>query len=532
MKKEFKDLTERIDDLIKQLQPLLPKLAAARHNYLTNRCTKNEETLNRIQTAVMALHQEIVRLTDELPKASGLPAEDFEKDMAEVSERNPGRDRMLRENLTSERVDATAYVEAVLPQALEHILSLLPKGWLENEAETATRIHALTQPDGFLSLTKGMRLESENCSVHRLRQAIRVSQDYLDGNPLYDHFAGALLIPAMAQLAIQGHNIKQVGGARDERLKHLWAGPSSEVNSTIFELLTAAACVEMGRAVDFLPTTHNKSPDLRCHDPFPLVIECKRQEPISKYEASEEAVMRRLFLALREAARKKGLSGTFHLTLSVEASKLDFDDVVAKLVSQRLAPDPANNLTYPWGVISLMPQPSFVGLPFGMRIYSPNMLEYLFRWSMDLPNWDGICCSVDAGGEPVVDVIRRPIALLWKNVSPNALHKRTWAPTNLFGEASLQVPAGEFGIIYVSYIEGGRQDVADMRVKAFNERIQKFEHSAKVRIPISVLCRLYPRPLKQGQPDLIESGVRYVSGLYGEPLLFEHFPTTVFTPPE
>jgi hypothetical protein len=63
----------------------------------------------------------------------------------------------------------------------------------------------------------------------------------------------------------------------------------------------------------------------------------------------------------------------------------------------------------------------------------------------------------------------------------------------------------------------------------FSDRIRDFEHSAKVRIPISVLCRLYPRPLNEGQPDLIESGVRYVSGVYGEPLLFKHFPTTVFT---
>ena len=100
---------------------------------------------------------------------------------------------------------------------------------------------------------------------------------------------------------------------------------------------------------------------------------------------------------------------------------------------------------------------------------------------------------------------------------------------NLFSKASLQVPQGEFGIIYVSYNEGTRAEAADMRVEAFNERIREFEHSAKVRIPIAVLSRLYPRALGEGQPDLIESGIRYVSGTYGEPLLFELFPTTVFT---
>jgi hypothetical protein len=383
--------------------------------------------------------------------------------------------------------------------------------------------------DAFLSLTKGLRLESAHGLVHRFRQALHVSRDYLEGNPLYDHFAGALLVPTIIQLALRGSRIGQVGGERDERLRRLWAGSSDQVDATIFELLTAAACVEMGRSVDFLEATSNKSPDIRCHDPYPLVIECKRQLAVSPYEASEEAVMRRLFLALRNAARKKDLCGAFHLTLSVEANSIDVNDVVAKLVSQRLAPQPNHGLTYPWGITSFSPQPSFVELPLGTRIYSPNMLEYLFAWRSDLPEWDGICCSVDTSGEAVVDKVRQPIALIWKNVSPTALRKRTWAPVNLFSKASLQVPPGEFGIIYVSYNEGTRAKVADMRVEAFNERIREFEHSAKVRIPIAVLSRLYPRALGEGQPDLIESGIRYVSGTYGEPLLFELFPTTVFT---
>jgi hypothetical protein len=68
-----------------------------------------------------------------------------------------------------------------------------------------------------------------------------------------------------------------------------------------------------------------------------------------------------------------------------------------------------------------------------------------------------------------------------------------------------------------------------MRVEAFSGRIQEFEHSAKVRIPIAILSRLYSRPLREGQPDLIESGVQYVSGAYGDPSLFDVFPTRIFT---
>lgn len=81
----------------------------------------------------------------------------------------------------------------------------------------------------------------------------------------------------------------------------------------------------------------------------------------------------------------------------------------------------------------------------------------------------------------------------------------------------------------MNYVEGARAKVANMRQAAFAEKLQAFEHSAKVRIPISLLVRLYPRPLDHGQPDLIESNVRYLSAEYGDAELFDLFPTTIYT---
>jgi len=465
-----------------------------------------------------------------LPAASGLPTELFDAVLDE--ERQPsGQAQMSRDNLRAELVGTTFNLDDALPQAIEHVESLLPSGWLNEQPRSATRIDDLLQPDAFLSLTRGVRLDSEVSPVHRFRQALHVAKDYSEGHPLYDHFAGALLVPMVVQLARQGASIGEVGGNRDERVRALWAGPSTQVDATIFELLTAAACVDMGRSVEFLSTSDKKSPDIRCHDPYPTVIECKRQNAVSDYEATEERAMRTIFMALRDAAQRKGVSGVFHLTLSEEAGSVDISDVVAKLVGQRLAPQPARELDHPWGSTAFTPLQSFIHLPSQTRIYSPNMLEDLFGWTSDLPEWDGICCSVATRGHPIVDNVRAPIALIWKNVSENALRKRTWAPTNLFGRASLQIPPGEFGMIYVGYNEGARAEVADKRVSAFSQRIQEFEHSARVRIPIAVLSRLYPRPLREGQPDLIESGVRYVSETYGQPVLFDWFPTTVFTSP-
>lgn len=239
--------------------------------------------------------------------------------------------------------------------------------------------------------------------------------------------------------------------------------------------------------------------------------------------------MRELFLRLRSASRRIGLCGNFTISLSCEARSVNLDDAVSKLISQRLAARPQRTLHYPWGAISLDPLPSLLSLPTATRIYSPNMLEYVFGWKSDLPEWDGLCCSFENVREPMIDQVKGSISLAWLNTNDKALKKRTWAPTNLFGDATGQVPLGEVDIVYVAYLEGARADVADLRVEAFRSRFEDWEHRSDIRIPISLLCRLYPRALHEGQPDLIESAVQFCSSLYGEPLLFEEFPATVFT---
>ncbi|TBZ21004.1 hypothetical protein [Rhizobium leguminosarum] len=529
MRDEFVELVSQLEEIKAKIDPVLLRLAEARRAHLKEPTVASRATLDTAQEQATELHIEYSRLVALLPAATGLPPEELELLVEESRSDRTGENRLLRETLTTDEIVPTAEIDDYLADALERVKSILPSGWLEEQPEEVARIDALAGQDAYLSLTKGVRPESATHSLHRLRQAIYVSQDYLNNEPFYDQFAGALLVPALTRLALQGSNLKHVGGERDERLDHLWKGPSQQVDATLFELLTAAACAEMGRSVEFISATSEKSPDIRCHDPYPLVIECKRQDPISQYEAREEELMRQLFLSLRAASHKRGLHGTFHLELSVEASTLDPEDVVQRLISQRLVPDPSRKLAYPWGAVAFLPRLGRVPLPGSTRIYSPNMLEFLFGWNSDLPTWDGICCSIEAKGEPFIDEAREPIALLWRNDAENALKKRSWAPLNLFGKASFQIPPGEFGIIYVNYVEGARAKVANMRQAAFAEKLQAFEHSAKVRIPISLLVRLYPRPLDHGQPDLIESNVRYLSAEYGDAELFDLFPTTIYT---
>ena len=110
-----------------------------------------------------------------------------------------------------------------------------------------------------------------------------------------------------------------------------------------------------------------------------------------------------------------------------------------------------------------------------------------------------------------------------------AMLRRSWSPLDLFGDAMNQIPPGEYGIIYLAYHEGAREEIADRRIKRFLEKMLEWEHAASIRVPISFLTRFYPRPLKHGVPDLIESTVRLCSGVYGEPALFEEFPNSILT---
>ena len=363
-------------------------------------------------------------------------------------------------------------LDSLLPKALDAVRRLLPPGWVEEQPPELCRLDNLAKPDSILSLTKGLRPESELPAMHRFRQAIRVSHDFLSEHLAYDHFAGATLVPSLVQLGSQFDQLERVGGDVQGRLQRLWAGHSENVDASLMELVTAARCAGLGREVEFVPETTQKSPDLRCHDPFPLVIECKRQRALSDYELAEERLMRDLFLRLRAAARRRSLCGRFSLRLDVEALTINQEDVVARLISQRLGSHPERELVYPWGRTAFIELPRRLELRETTRLYSPTMLEQAYGWRSDLPEWDGLCCWIGNARALTMSYVEEPLGLIWSNTSGAAMRKRTWAPTNLFGGAMDQIPPGEFGVIYVAYCEGAREEVADLRLSAYIERIR------------------------------------------------------------
>jgi hypothetical protein len=524
---KFQQAMSEIKRVGLEIDALLPALVKSRRDYMRTRSAADEAENLRLEKIANELSDDHARLYDELKRLSGLPAEVLEAiDRPHLPD--DGVDRRPRESLVRANVKTTGNVDDYIANAIDTVGRIVPKSWLDEQPEPLHGLAGLASGQECLSLVRGLRPESELSDLHRLRQMVRVGKDYLENNPAYDQFAGAMLVPQLAQFGIQYGNLMQVGGSPNARVGRLWERGGSSVDATIFELLVAARCVEKGRRVEFIEESDEKTPDIRCHDPYPLQIECKRKRSLSDYEIAEERLMRELFFALEVEAKAKGLTGRFELRLSVEANLMPAPEIVARLVSQRLAAHPERHTDYLWGRVAFVALPKRMDMP-PTRIYSPHMLRAVFDWNTDLPDWDGLVCRVNGGGVFEIDSISHPIGLVWRNTTRKAVQKRAWSPTDLFGDATNQITPGEFGIVYLAYNEGARATVADERLERFFNKMTTWEHAASIRIPISFLVRLYPRPLDHGFPDLIESTIRLCSGAYGDPRLFEDFPHSIYT---
>lgn len=511
------------------LNNLCREIATARKAYFQGESTdqarshlealENEaEKLSNEHALLVAKAQQIVGLTDEMLEA--LEEERFEDGDNEV--------RLERQTLAGEKFSTTELIEDALPQALEYIYDFVDKDWLKEQRELF-RKNRKSYFESPLSLVKGVRIESEFPSFHRLAQTIFVCEDHLNSERNIDIFASALLVPQTACLGSHFSLLKEVGGETEERIRSLWRGVTEEVDSTVFELLVASSCAALGRKIEFLKPDHKKSPDLRVHDyPFPLVVECKRKRSVSTYEIHEESKMRVLFDLLNKAASAKGMWGIFDLELDVEAHNAPLNEIVDCSIRQRLAASSSKPTSYDWGSIAFKELPKQLSGP-KTRVYSPLFLRDIFSWNSDLPSHDGIICKIASPEEILIDFAEEPIALLWRSNAPEAIRKKSWSPVDLFGDATNQISAGEVGLIYVCYQEGAREWIADHRTQSYITRMSKWHHSGGIRLPVNFLIRIYPRILGHGAPDLIENGVRFMSELYGDRVYFADFPTTVFT---
>ncbi len=144
---------------------------------------------------------------------------------------------------------------------------------------------------------------------------------------------------------------------------------------------------------------------------------------------------------------------------------------------QHLAAHPERALNYPWGSVAFRPLPSRIDLDGATKAYSPTMLDQVFDWDMELPEWDGLVCKIVAAPADPLERVRSPIGLAWRVFAQPAIIKRSRAPLGLFGKTLTQIPRGEFGLVYVAYTEGARSEIADNRTKALMDLIENVCHA-------------------------------------------------------
>lgn len=519
----LRSLTLELDRRQQQFDALWPVVLEARRRFFVERTAATKAEMDAAIERASEGKERLDEALSVLFVAAGVDPDELEEADDPVGDPFP---RISRASVITDAPVAEALVDDYLPQAIEMLERHAPPGWFDDEPPDIFRLSAVS-PDEPISIVKGVRLASERPKGHRLRQALTMAKDYLANDARYDHFGGALALTQLAQLAVRAEPLSFVGGSQ-ERIDALFTGAATD--ATILELLVAAACAAKGRDMVFIEPSSVRSPDLRCEDPFKMVVECKRSSALTDYEIGEEARMRELFAHLHQAAMPRGQFGLFELELTIEAGRLDLQEVVEKCMLQRLAAHPERSLNYPWGSVAYHHRPSRLDLDGPTKAYSPVMLEQVFRWDTEMPQWDGLICKIDGRPSAAIDRVRSPIGLAWRVVAEPAIIKRTRAPIGLFSKAVTQIPPGEFGLVYVAYAEGGRADVADNRTQAFMEGIRDWEHDAGIRIPASFLVRQYPFPTGHGNPDVVESTVKLLNHEGGgDDWIFREYPAAIFT---
>ena len=438
-------------------------------------------------------------------------------------------DLIQRAELVSENVTPTKTFDDILPDALDTLLNIVDPAWLRSQAALNFRLD-----DPYLheelSIVSGSRV-SRTLPPHRFAEHLLVAQDFLAGHPNYDFWTGAQSVPVVAILGSALDALKEVKGNVEDRLRSLHLGHAGLVDSTIYELLVAAACVRRGRLVEMLePDNKGKTPDLRLHDlDLPFVVECKRRPPIIEYEHQEEQQARQLFQAAYAECQRLGISGILEAQIACELNEISparFAEDVRRLVLYGMHQHATN---FEWGSLTFRELPQTIKVP-PTRLYSPDFSEAVFNWNMELPDFDGMLCQVHPPEDLVTDNGRNALALKWTSASGEARAKKTRPVGSLLGKAIKQIPLGEMGAIFMCFQEGAIADVADERTRRIEQEMHGWTHDWGIQIPVMFVNRLFPRPIGEGLPDLIENVFQFRAA-DADPVFQELIPSAVFTYP-
>ena len=438
--------------------------------------------------------------------------------------------RWYRKDLTTSTVPQSRDIDDMLPQALENLLSLVPSSWWSHQNSLVTEEHrkAVLQP---LLLCGRERWPMGFPGLHKFANYLISAKDHLGKEPFLDTYTALRAIAPICTLGLSLEVLKEVKGA-DSKLRALCRGPSAETDSTIYELLVAAAFARMGHDVAFIEETgREKTPDLRLHGTgVPTVIECKRKQPLNDYESKEFAIMRRVFDTVCAERKKLGLVGELAIDFKQEISGLSASNIVEDVRGIANSLSPYASKEAEWGTIHL--RPVEVSQEFERtRLYSPEFLGKVFGTDLEMDEFDGICAVAENNSYPEVERAELPFLLKWTSSSTAALARKLQTIRNLWVEAVDQIPTGEMGLIYLAYEEGHRPSLADARTDAVRELATTVYFKGRpIVVAMTVISRLFPNVTHEGRPDFIESTIPLAGGGWDNYNYWtQEMPTRVFT---
>lgn len=480
----------------------------------TQRLAAEVDEVGEQMDVALARLQEAIGISDEL------------LNLLEMQRNWPRDWRTWRHELSN--VEPTEEVLAGLDEALEALLRLIDPEWLASQQVRYMRLGEsyYTEP---LHIIGGLRVSGQGFSrPQRYAEMLLLTQDFLEGRGDLDFWALPMAVAEVKRLGSQLDEIAALGHKADEKLRRLPEMDEDAVAATIYELLVGAAAVRHGLDVEMLAEQASvKTPDFRVHGlPIPTVIECKRRVRLTEYVRREFEAISQFYEVIRPLLREDNHGWALEVEFFEEIVNVPariFVQAIREIIGQ--AQSSNAEFHAPWGKLRLAPLLPAMALP-ETKLYSPLMLQSIFGWSEETLDWDGLVCEVTDPHGLVISRAIQPTCLKWRSAAPNAAAKRARGITSLYGNAVQQIPPGETGIIYIAYPEFARAEVADARTRNILE--SDWHHSALVRVPLTFVTRLYPRPIGNGLPDLIENTIRLLASW--APLeMVKDFPSRVFT---
>lgn len=438
--------------------------------------------------------------------------------------------RWYRDALTTTTVPPSRDIDEMLPEALENLLTLVPPSWWAHQQSLLRTVErrSVLQP---LILCGRERWPMGFPGLHKFANYLLAAQDHLGKEPFLDTYTAARSIAPLCTLGLSLDVLKEVKGA-ESKLRSLYRGPSAETNSTIFELLVAAAFARMGHDVSFIQETgQKKTPDLRLHGAgVPTVIECKCRQPLNDYEIREFAVMREVFSAVCAERKKLGLVGELTIEFKEEIVDLAVSSIVDEIRGIATTFSPRWSKEVSWGSIDF--RPVEVSQEFERtRLYSPDFLGRVFGTDLEMDEFDGLCAVAENDSYPEVERAELPFMLKWASNSPDARERKLQTIRNLWVEAVDQIPTGEMGLIYLAYEEGHRPSLADARTNAIRKLANTVYFNRRaITVAMTVISRLLPNVVFEGRPDFIESTIPLAEGGWDNYIYWTRaMPTRIFT---